>query len=259
MKIYKLSWLLIAAICIVSCQPTSLVNTPAPPTEVALATATPLPSATALPTPTPTAAETPTVPPTATVEPLATPTSPATASPLPTATQDINWVPYEFENVQLSLPATFQFFDVTSFPLESTTGAISEDCQAQLEQFDEIVASAILIAAMDTLFVNHSVSVFILVEETLPPATTLGMNLERVQACSEVDFVEREVIEINGREVGRIVAESEFLGVSLHQVSYLIQQENWLWTISYTFAPEDAETQLSILQQIVESFTILSE
>ncbi|WP_420628179.1 hypothetical protein [Candidatus Leptofilum sp.] len=261
MKIYRLYWCFVVAFCLAGCQPTPLVNTPVPPspTEVTLATVTPLPSVTALPTPTHTATETPTALPTATEEPSVTlPPATATTTPQPTATQVINWVTYEFEQVQISLPATFQTFEIDEFPLDVADGVVSDDCQTRLDD-SELAFSGILLTAIDISSANDSLSFFLLVEEQLPPATTLDTTLERLEICDQFDDIQSEIVTVNELQVGRVVVEAEALGFSMTQISYLFQIGNQMWSLIYTFWSEDAETQLPLLQQVVESFTILSE
>jgi hypothetical protein len=262
MKYARFFCFIMSLVWLLGCRPTTLVNTPTPtlPSEVAIvdppSTIVPSQTVTALP------ATTPTVLPTATetLESTATPVSisTATATLAPTLTTEADWIIHKFEQVQLSLPPTFQIFDVKDFPLDIADGALSGDCQARLDEA-ELAFSGFLLMAIDMSTINESLSMFILVEEHLPPSTTLETTLDRLQLCDEFDNIESEIVTINDLPAGRVVVESQALGFSMTQISYLFQQDNQMWSLVYTFWQEDRERQLPILQQIVESFTIISE
>lgn len=133
---------------------------------------------------------------------------------------------------------------------------LSVSCQKELKETD-IAISRILLITWDSTALAGVPPIVMVLEEPIPPATSLATILEQLRVCADLKIVERGIVTVNGREAGRIVLTTGAFGTPMKEIAYLFVQDNWMWSLIFVFAPQDEPAKAVVWQQIVESFVIL--
>ncbi len=138
-------------------------------------------------------------------------------------------------------------------------------------ELPELAASAAMLEQNPELFVfwafdTESQAGYLtnvnVIRQELPGAFPIDLILESTltQLPASFEVIESEVVEINDREVGRLITEGEIMNFGFRALQFLlVDEDNVMWVLSYGTSIDEFEDRLPIFEESFETFTIVPE
>jgi hypothetical protein len=204
------------------------------------------------------------------ISPTAIPTEQATAisssNPTAEATQQIgsapaDWKRFVGKGVAIQLPSTYVGNELGSDPqaLAKLMRSLGPDFAAAAALFESNPDILALIAVNPGNGDANPAANVVVVSIPLPVPisieTLMTATIGQLPKTSTVQ--EKSVVQLNGREVGRIIVETKVGGIDSRQLQYYIIEHNTFYVIAFTGVPGHFDAQLPIFEQSMQTFEIL--
>jgi hypothetical protein len=205
------------------------------------------------------------------ISPTAAPTEQATAlssnSPTAEATEQVSvpadWKRFVGKGVAIQLPSTYIGNELGSDPqaLAKLMRSLGPDFAAAAALFESNPDILALIAVNpgsgDTNPAANVIIVSIPLPTNISMETLLAATISQLPKSSTVQ--EKSIVQLNGREVGRMIVETRVGSLDSIQLQYYIIVNRTFYLIGFTGAPGHFDAQLPIFEQSVKTFEILAQ
>lgn len=184
--------------------------------------------------------------------------------PLPQAeaVSDV-FTPYSSRGVQIMLPGSYVLGDIENdLPIltEVLSARSDPEAAANTQLLYDKYGDDIMLWAFDSKSQNNAQTSMIVLknEEFAGLPLFLIKPLTNLFIGEEVDTLEQEIIEINGRDTLRLLTQSDNAGVITAQVYYVFNDSSKLWIVAFFTTLDELDTRLPDFDQSVGSFQVLS-
>jgi hypothetical protein len=169
---------------------------------------------------------------------------------------------YSDNGVEITLPASYELGDAQN-DLEILVEALKTMSEEESEDIQELYDNNkddVILWGYDTDSPSsHQTSLLVMKnEEFAGMSLAIISTFANVLLGSEVDTIEQERINLDGREVLRFLTTAENAGVETSQAVYLFNEVDKLWLIGFFTTTEQFDDRLPTFDSAVASFTVLS-
>lgn len=164
----------------------------------------------------------------------------------------------------LWLPESYEGGDLTSEDMEILEKRLKDlgyEELAQLIRQDSSLGHVIF--AFDTKSgKSHFLTNVIVGRERILSFVTPSLYIENVAANFETSdqyrVIEKDVVQLSGREAGRLVVSAKVDDMAFRQLMYCIKDDRTMWFILFTTAAEEFTQRLPVFEQSALTFAIRS-
>ncbi|MFH1446208.1 MAG: hypothetical protein ABIG43_02210 [Chloroflexota bacterium] len=173
------------------------------------------------------------------------------------------FTPYISRGVQIMLPDSYVLGDIENdlpILIDALTAMADPEEAANTQSLYDQYEDDIMLWAFDTESQKNSqTSVLVLKNEEFAGLSLLLIkSLTNLFIGEEANTLEQEIIEINGRDTFRTLAQSESAGVITAQAYYVFNDSSKLWIVAFFTTLDELDTRLPDFDHSVGSFQVLS-
>jgi len=173
------------------------------------------------------------------------------------------FTPYISRGVQIMLPGSYVLGDIENdlpILIEALSARADPEEAANTQSLYDQYGDDIMLWAFDSKSQNNAQTSVIVLrnEEFAGLPLFLIKPLTNLFIGEEVDTLEQEIIEINGRDTLRLLTQSDNAGVITVQVYYVFKDSSKLWIVAFFTTLDELDTRLPDFDQSVGSFQVLS-